>query len=126
MSAGAAERNSAEANWPALRVDDWTATRETLHMWPQIVGKFRLAGAPMVNHWWQTTLYVTPRSLTTGSIPNGPRTYSIDFDFYDHRLQIDAEHLRGRRGQRRVGSRGPGLRAGGGRPAGLSEPCIRG
>ncbi len=35
--------------WPALRVADWTDTRETLHMWTQIVGKLRLAKAPMVN-----------------------------------------------------------------------------
>ncbi|BCI85879.1 hypothetical protein NIIDMKKI_10850 [Mycobacterium kansasii] len=46
--------------WPSLRVDEWTPTRETLHMWTQIVGKIRLAHAPMVNHWWQVTLYVTP------------------------------------------------------------------
>ena len=37
-------------SWPALRVEDWTATRETLHRWTQIVGKIRLAQAPMVNH----------------------------------------------------------------------------
>ncbi|MDP2710541.1 MAG: DUF5996 family protein [Solirubrobacteraceae bacterium] len=77
--------------WPALRVEDWTDTRATLHMWLQIVGKLRLAGAPMINHWWQTTLYVTPRGLTTGSIPDGTRTYSIDLDFHDHELRVDAD-----------------------------------
>ena len=55
--------------WPALRVADWTDTRDTLHMWTQIVGKIRLAQAPMVNHWWQVTLYVTPRGLTTSAHP---------------------------------------------------------
>lgn len=49
------------ADWPALRVDDWTDTRDTLHMWVQIVGKIRLACSPLINHWWQVTLYVTPR-----------------------------------------------------------------
>ncbi|WP_420814495.1 DUF5996 family protein, partial [Kineococcus vitellinus] len=29
------------AAWPALRVEDWTPTRDTLHMWLQIVGKVR-------------------------------------------------------------------------------------
>jgi hypothetical protein len=42
--------------WPTLRTADWAATRDTLHMWLQIVGKIRLAHAPMVNHWWQATL----------------------------------------------------------------------
>ncbi|MGW3860994.1 DUF5996 family protein, partial [Streptomyces sp. NPDC005047] len=44
---------SHRAAWPSLRVADWTETRDTLHMWTQIVGKLRLAHAPMVNHWWQ-------------------------------------------------------------------------
>lgn len=29
----------ATTSWPSLRVSDWTATRDTLHMWAQIVGK---------------------------------------------------------------------------------------
>lgn len=74
--------------WPALRVADWTATRETLHMWTQIVGKVRLAAAPMINHWWQTPLYVSPRGLTTSSIPHGQRLFDLEFDFIDHLLRI--------------------------------------
>ena len=41
--------------WPSLRVADWTPTRDTLHMWAQIVGKIRLAHMPLINHWWQVT-----------------------------------------------------------------------
>ncbi|MFD2082556.1 hypothetical protein SAMN05421678_1113 [Actinopolymorpha cephalotaxi] len=74
--------------WPSLRVDDWTATRDTLHMWTQIVGKIRLTQAPLLNHWWQVTLYVSPRGLTTGSIPYGDRLFDIEFDFCDHQLVI--------------------------------------
>jgi Family of unknown function (DUF5996) len=40
-------------------------TRDTLHLWTQIVGKVRLALAPMVNHWWQVPLYVSGGGLTT-------------------------------------------------------------
>ncbi len=77
--------------WPSLRVEDWTDTRETLHMWLQIVGKLRLAEAPMLNHWWQATFYVTPRGLTTGSVPHGSRTFSAVLDFHDHELRISAD-----------------------------------
>lgn len=35
-------------NWPSLKVSDWTSTRDTLHMWTQIVGKIRMAHAPLV------------------------------------------------------------------------------
>lgn len=81
-----------ENRWPVLRVDDWTATRETLHRWLQIVGKIRLAQAPMVNHWWQVTLYVTPRGLTTSAMPSGDGgTFEIEFDFCVHRLRITVE-----------------------------------
>jgi len=76
--------------WPALRLDDWTETRETLHMWSQVVGKVRLAKAPVVNHWWNVTMYVTPRGLTTSSIPDGSRLFDIEFDFCEHALVIRA------------------------------------
>ena len=83
-----APTNPAPQPWPGLRVQDWTDTRDTLHMWTQIVGKIRLAHAPLVNHWWQVTLYVTPRGLTTSTIPYGTRTFDIEFDFIDHQLRI--------------------------------------
>ena len=69
-------------------------SRDTLHMWTQIVGKIRLAQAPMVNHWWQVPLYVTPRGLTTSPIPSATGMFEIDFDFCDHRLRITIERRR--------------------------------
>ena len=50
-------QNSAPAatSWPSLRVADWVATRDTLHMWIQIVGKIRQAHAPLVNKFLHTT-----------------------------------------------------------------------
>jgi hypothetical protein len=77
-----------DAVWPALPADEWAATRETVHMWTQIVGKIRMSNTPMVNHWWNVTLYVTDTGLTTSSMPYGDRTFQIDFDFDDHRLGI--------------------------------------
>jgi hypothetical protein len=85
MSGGGA---GGRAEWPALPLDGWKDTYATLHMWTQIVGKTRLALAPMENHWWQIALYVTPRGLTTSSIPCGERAFSVDFDFLDHRVRI--------------------------------------
>ncbi|HEX6995731.1 MAG TPA: DUF5996 family protein [Gammaproteobacteria bacterium] len=79
-------RTAQTAMWPPLPLDEWADTYATLHMWTQIVGKVRLARAPMVNHWWQVTLYVTARGLTTGPIPDGQRTFEIDFDLLGHRL----------------------------------------
>ncbi|WP_433503626.1 DUF5996 family protein [Pseudonocardia halophobica] len=83
-----AEQNDAGPTWPVLRVADWTDTRDTVHMWTQIVGKIRMVHAPLVNHWWQVTLYVSPRGLTTSTIPYGSGAFEIEFDFVAHRLEV--------------------------------------
>jgi hypothetical protein len=75
-------------DWPSLALQEWEPTRATLHMWTQIVGKVRLARAPMINHWWQVPLYVTSRGLTTSPMPHGARSFQIDFDFVAHALRI--------------------------------------
>ena len=74
--------------WPELRADDWEPTRRSLHMWTQIVGKVRLAHAPLLNHWWQVPLYVSPRGLTTSAIPFGTNSFDMEFDFVDHALKV--------------------------------------
>ncbi|MEO8286176.1 MAG: DUF5996 family protein [Chloroflexota bacterium] len=83
--------NAGEA-WPRLPYEEWKETYETLHMWTQIVGKIRLTLSPMINHWWNVTLYVTPRGLTTSTIPyaanHGVKTFEIEFDFIDHSLAV--------------------------------------
>ncbi|WP_189939104.1 DUF5996 family protein [Streptomyces sulfonofaciens] len=78
----------AKQAWPRLRVADWSDTRDTLHMWAQIIGKIRLAHAPLINHWWQVTLYVSPRGLTTSAVPYRTGAFDIEFDFVDHQLRI--------------------------------------
>jgi uncharacterized protein DUF5996 len=77
------------ATWPDLPFVAWRDTCATLHLWTQVVGKIRLARAPMINHWWQVPLYVTARGLTTSPMPDGARTFQIDFDFLAHRLTIE-------------------------------------
>ena len=74
--------------WPRLRVSDWADTKDTLHMWTQIVGKIRMAHASPVNHWWHATLQVTPRGLTTGAVPDRDGAFDIEFDFLDHKLLL--------------------------------------
>jgi hypothetical protein len=74
--------------WPDLSLASWPDTRDTLHLWTQIVGKVRLGLAPMINHWWQVTLYVSARGLTTSLMPVGDRGLEIEFDFIDHVLDL--------------------------------------
>jgi uncharacterized protein DUF5996 len=74
--------------WPALPLAEWQDTYDTLHMWTQIIGKIRLALTPPVNHWWNSTLYITPHGLTTSSMYYNDRLLQIDFDFISHLLLI--------------------------------------
>jgi Family of unknown function (DUF5996) len=74
--------------WPELPYAAWRDTRDTLHLWTQVVGKIRLMQAPWLNHSWHVVLYVTARGLTTSPIPYGERAFQIDFDFLDHVLLV--------------------------------------
>jgi hypothetical protein len=74
--------------WPPLRYAEWGDTKETLHLWTQVVGKIRMEKMWPVNHWWHVTLYLTSRGLSTLPIPDGNRTFDIEFDFIAHRLGI--------------------------------------
>jgi hypothetical protein len=74
--------------WPSVPVAGWEDSRDTLHLYTQAVGKVRLANEPLVNHWWNSTLYLSARGLTTSLMPHpsGP-AFQIDFDLVEHRLE---------------------------------------
>jgi hypothetical protein len=64
--------------------------------WTQIVGKVKLELTPFLNEWWNVALSVTPRGLTSGSIPYGNGAFEIAFDFIDHNLSIQTSDGRTR------------------------------
>jgi hypothetical protein len=79
---------AAPTAWPELPLPAWSGTCETLHRWTQIVGKVQIARTPLVNHWWNATLFVTSRGLTTPPLPYDAGTFSFAFDLIDHVLWI--------------------------------------
>jgi uncharacterized protein DUF5996 len=74
------------ARWPRLPYDEWRPTRDTLHMYMQVVGKLRLALSPFEPQWGHVPFYVTARGLTTSPLPSGPRTFDVEFDLVGHEL----------------------------------------
>jgi hypothetical protein len=74
--------------WPELPLAAWQETYDTLHMWTQIVGKIRMTLTPLINHYWNATLYVSARGLTTSAIPYPLGVFEIEFDFIAHKLLI--------------------------------------
>lgn len=85
---GRQEGTGVASAWSELTLSAWEETRDTLHLWTQVVGKVRLALEPMVNHWWQVPLYVSARGLTTSLMHFQGRGLEMEFDFVDHVLVI--------------------------------------
>lgn len=80
---------TAKIEWPALPAAEWADTRDTLHLWTQVIGKIKLANTPPLPHWWNVGLYVTARGLTTGLMQHsGGNGFEITLDLCDHRLDI--------------------------------------
>lgn len=71
--------------WPKLDYLGWRETCTALHLYLQIVGKYRLAHTPWLNHSWNATFYVTPTGLSSSPIPDGPGIELL-FDFRAHKL----------------------------------------
>jgi hypothetical protein len=74
---------------PELHLADWRPTKDTLHLYGQVVGKVRLASTAPRNHWWNVPLYVDVRGLTTRRMHSSGKTFQIDFDFADHLLRVE-------------------------------------
>lgn len=85
QAAGAARQPDA---WPSLPASEWQDTRDTLHLWTQIVGKVRLELSPRMNQWWEVPLYVSARGLTTSPIPYDRGVFEMQFDFLAHVLSF--------------------------------------
>ena len=73
---------------PSLPLEEWRPTKETLHRVLQIVGKIRLEHAPFGNHWWHSTLHVTPRGLRAPHMVAGDRSFEIAVDLVDHEVTV--------------------------------------
>ena len=76
------------SDWPELPYEAWRDTRDTLHMYLQIIGKVRLALAPMEPQWAQVPLYVTARGLNTSPIPHRNGVFDIDVDLTEHVVSV--------------------------------------
>ncbi len=81
---------SCSSAWPELDYASWQGTQQAVHLWTQIVGKIRMDHMPWQNHSWHTTLYLSTRGFTTGSVPYQDGIFEIEFDFENHRLVISS------------------------------------
>ena len=73
---------------PELHLADWRPTKDTLHLYCQILGKVRLATTSPRNHWWNVPLYVDVRGLTTRRLHQNGATFELAIDFLDDALVV--------------------------------------
>lgn len=74
--------------WPELPYDLWKSTKDTLHLWMQIVGKVKLAYNPFLNQWWGVAFFPTALGMTTGRIYYKQIIFEVFFNFYSHILFV--------------------------------------
>jgi len=70
--------------WPALPLDAWRDTYETLHRCTQMVASVKKRLCPYADQWWHVALQPTARGLTTGPVPFGGGAFEITLDFVTH------------------------------------------
>ncbi|MCO4841118.1 MAG: N-acetyltransferase, partial [Rhodobacteraceae bacterium] len=76
---------------PALPYNEWVETKDTLHLFLQIIGKIRMRAHPKLNHWWHVTLFPHVRGLTTGRIPYAGGGFDILYDMLDHKVTVSSD-----------------------------------
>lgn len=74
--------------WPKLVVDDWTSTRDLLHMWLQIVGKVEMVSTSLINHWWNVSYEISARGFRTRLMHGDSDSFDAEFDFIDSQLVV--------------------------------------
>lgn len=75
-----------DERWPDILYLPWRDTAAALQLYAQIVGKYRLARTPWVNHSWHAMFYPNARGFTTGLVPDSVGEIELSFDLVDHQL----------------------------------------
>jgi hypothetical protein len=83
-------------DWPPLPYDAWKATRDTLHMHTQVLGKIATTLAPPEPQLQHAALRPTARGWETLMLPapNGSGAFGVALDLHAHEAVV--EHVDGR------------------------------
>ena len=74
---------------PSLTLNEWKETKDTLHLFLQVIGKIRLSFYLLrVYKWWHASLYISSRGIITGKIPYQNGIFEIELDLINHILVI--------------------------------------
>lgn len=82
--------------WPELDAAAWAATRKSLHLYTQMLGKLRVALSPSQPNWMFTALLLSARGLTTGPMPWHGRSLEGSLDVFSSELRLELSDGRSR------------------------------
>jgi hypothetical protein len=82
------EADGSERSWPDVDISRWAGTKRSLHLYAQMLGKVKLAAAPVQPNWLFTALYLSPRGLTTGTIPWLGWSFDVSIDVFDSAIVL--------------------------------------
>ena len=74
--------------WPALDIGAWAATKKSLHLYLQMLGKLRVALSPAQPNWMFTALLLSARGVTTGPMPWRETAIEASFDAFASELIV--------------------------------------
>jgi hypothetical protein len=83
-------------DWPDLPFAAWSATKKTLHLYAQMLGKLRVALSPAQPNWMFTSLALTARGFTTGPMPAGVATVAVTLDVFASTIAVERSDGRAR------------------------------
>ncbi len=83
--------------WPELDPAAWAATKKSLHLYTQMLGKLRVALSPTQPNWMFTALLLTAHGITTGPMPCHGRSLEGSLDVFASELRLDLSDGRCRR-----------------------------
>jgi hypothetical protein len=83
--------------WPELDPAAWAATKKSLHLYTQMLGKLRVALSPAQPNWMFTALLLTARGVTTSPMPWRGRSLEGLLDVFSSELRLELSDGRSRR-----------------------------
>ena len=82
------ETRNDDSVWPDVAVARWAGTKRSLHLYAQMLGKIKVALAPLRPNWMFTRLHLCARGLTTGFIPWRDTSFEAAIDVFDSAIAV--------------------------------------
>lgn len=81
-----------EQKYPSLQGDAWIHTRDALHAYARLMGKYRALLAPKQKHWWHVGLIPSLKGYSTGLLHLKDEVISIELNLITSSVDMNFQH----------------------------------